>query len=116
MLIRRVRDCGELGLSIGITARIVDRSPTAIEGIHHLFGISVAPHPNQIATSVTDGCFDALRRASDRIGPPHRIAGGLLEMISRRRVDLVERVLPPSPLRPGAPISSLLSPLLEARI
>jgi hypothetical protein len=117
MLIRKVRDCGELGLSIAITARIVDRSPTAIEGIHHRFGISVAPRPNKITTSVTDGCWTVLREAGDRVGdPPHRIAGGLLEMISKRRVDLVERVLAPVavPLR-GAPISSLVSIELRAR-
>jgi hypothetical protein len=108
--------CG--GLSIGITARIVDRSPTAIEGIHHRFGISVAPRPNKITTHVTDGCWSVLREASDRIGdPPHRIAGGLLEMVSRRRLDLVERVLP-TPIMPSrpAPISSLLSPQLMARM
>jgi hypothetical protein len=119
MLVRRVRDCGELGLSIGITARIVDRSPTEIEGIHHRFGISVAPRPNKITTSVIDGCWTVLREAGGRIGdPPHRVAGGLLEIVSRRRSDLIERVLAPiaTPSRTAAPISSLLSPMLEARI
>jgi hypothetical protein len=119
MLVRRVRDCGELGLSIGLTAKIVECSPQCIEGIHSRFGITVAPRAHAVNTHVTATCWDELCQAGDRVGdPPHRIAGGLLEMISRRRIDLVERVLAPiaPPLRPAAPISSLLSPMLEARI
>ena len=102
-----------------MAAHLTGRSEVSVEGIHHVNAISVGPRRNKIVTSVTDGCFEALREASDRVGdPPHRISSALLEMACRRRIDLVERVLAPiaTPSRPAAPISSLLSAMLEARI
>ena len=119
MLIRRVRDFARMGLSVRMAAHLTGRSEVSVEGNPPRQRNLCRAASDKIVTSVSDGCWGVLREASDRIGDaPHRIAGGLLEMISRRRGDLVERVLAPiaTPSRPAAPISSLLSAMLEARI
>jgi hypothetical protein len=115
-LIAKVRGFAGMGLSVRMAAYLSGRTGTSVESIHNVHGITVAPRPRKFTTSVTDGCWSVLLDAGKRVGdPPHRIAGGLLEMISRRRADLVDRVVlpPPAPAK-SAPIQSLVHVDLQA--
>jgi hypothetical protein len=120
MLVRRVREFAAMGLSVRMTAHLVDRSETSVEGIHHVNAISVAARPRKITTSVTDHCFGVLRQAGDRVGdPPHLVAGGLLELIVRGRTECAHAIVAPPPVAvsPGELRGIAgLQPSLQARM
>ena len=117
-LAARVRKMVSYGMTSAMISTVVERKKTCVDDIRRRHNIYRPKYPCSVHTRVTERCWNALVAAARTHGAtsPNRVAGVTLELVTAERLDLLPVVLPPAPPRPGAPISSLLSPMLQARI
>jgi hypothetical protein len=113
--INRVRELAALGLPYKQIAVLVNRNPTAIEGICHQQKIYIERRLHKVTTSVTDECWSVLCKAAESNGiDPPRMAGVTLEIATRKR-EMLHDVLP-GPTSPAAISSAFQTAPMQARL
>jgi hypothetical protein len=108
----------DLGFSAAMAATVVGRSERSVSCIRTDHKLKRPLRPHLLPVHITAQCHAVLvdAAAHHKLGVA-RVAAITLECAAARQVHLLENVvLPPPPPRASAPLSSLFSPALEARL
>jgi hypothetical protein len=119
--IRQTARMTSLGMSCGMIAVVLGRTPDSIRRIRAVYHLDLPARPHTIHPSISERAFSVLVSAAARCGHdgphgPARVASAVIEIATSGSHDLWPHVLPKAPpRREPAPMSSLFSVALEAR-
>jgi hypothetical protein len=108
----------DVGLPAAIIAAVVNRKKHVVGRVRARRGYRLPAFPCRLSFSVTRHAHDKLSDAGRRHGLEIcTVARSIIECAARGRADVLSVIVAPSPSPArGAPISTLLSPMLEGRI